>query len=80
MSESVSTRSWLIKIVGMLLALAAVIWVMRSLQSPSAVVSDPNNPVGALLGVEPKEATTTSPTIEENVEDKVIRARVKKDL
>lgn len=79
MSAQLSTRSWLIKVVGMILALAAVVWIMRSLQSPNTAVSDPNNPVGALLGVE-AQPTTTVPAENQNIEDKVIRAKVKKDL
>ena len=66
-------RGWLIKVFGMLLALAAVIWVMKSLQSPNAAVTDPSSPVGALLGVEP--SSTTLP--KENIEDVQIRAKVK---
>lgn len=66
-------RGWLLKVVGMLLALAAVIWLMKSLQSPSATVTDPSSPVGALLGVEP--SSTTLP--KENIEDVQIRAKVK---
>ena len=47
-----SGKYWWIKVIGLMLALAGVLWVMSSLQSGS-YFNDPSSPVQLLIGAQP---------------------------